>query len=299
MTKAELQAALEKWEKRLANPAITDEDAKAEMRAKIAKMKSDLDAMQDKPAPAPKAAAKEAAAIETESKKKVKAAVKKVAKAPAAKKEAVRKAVTKVTKATKAVKAAVKAAPPKPSAPAATKKAAKKREDKAKRAYKKALGELQKLVASTEALKKQYGQYSEPALERDAKRGAKHPGWRLKGIGNYKRPTKQQIRDGDAYWEGRPQRSDVSRKGPIKLKKGGEVKSEAEKNQDKEIAKRYRGQGVDKKRDQELKAKPFGPRYRGKGNYKKPTKADIAAGETYTENRPSKADVRRKPFPKL
>jgi hypothetical protein len=52
---------------------------------------------------------------------------------------------------------------------------------------------------------------SKSNIKKDAKRKAKPIGWRLKGKGNYKKPTKKDIEEGRAYYEDRPQRSDVKR----------------------------------------------------------------------------------------
>ncbi len=66
----------------------------------------------------------------------------------------------------------------------------------------------------------------------DINRKAKPVGWRFKGRGNYKTPTKEQVRkgrkDGSVYYENRPNRSDVSQarqlaKGGSTYAEGGEI----------------------------------------------------------------------------
>lgn len=57
--------------------------------------------------------------------------------------------------------------------------------------------------------------------DRDAARPAKPYGWRLRGKHNYRKPTLKQIRDGEAYYEGRVNRADVKRKKFPMLEKGG------------------------------------------------------------------------------
>jgi hypothetical protein len=59
-------------------------------------------------------------------------------------------------------------------------------------------------------------------IVRDMKRTAKPVGWRFRGRSNSKTPTKKDIKDkNNVYYEGRRNRSDVSRK--IRLKDGGGV----------------------------------------------------------------------------
>lgn len=57
--------------------------------------------------------------------------------------------------------------------------------------------------------------------DRDAARPAKPYGWRLRGKHNYRKPTLKQIRDGEAYYEGRVNRADVKRRKFPMLEKGG------------------------------------------------------------------------------
>jgi hypothetical protein len=57
--------------------------------------------------------------------------------------------------------------------------------------------------------------------DRDAARPAKPYGWRLRGKHNYRKPTLKQIRNGEAYYEGRVNRADVKRKKFPMLEKGG------------------------------------------------------------------------------
>lgn len=62
-------------------------------------------------------------------------------------------------------------------------------------------------------------------IKDDLKREAKPVGWRFKGRGNYRKPTKSEIiagrKKGTVYSEKRPERSDVTH--PAKLEKGGGV----------------------------------------------------------------------------
>jgi len=59
--------------------------------------------------------------------------------------------------------------------------------------------------------------------DRDAARPAKPYGWRLRGKHNYRKPTLKQIRNGEAYYEGRVNRADVKRKKFPMLEKGGKI----------------------------------------------------------------------------
>lgn len=66
--------------------------------------------------------------------------------------------------------------------------------------------------------------YTRDEVVRDIQRKAKPVGWRFKGRGNYKTPTKKQVRERrgiDVYYENRPNRSDVSQ--ARQLEKGGGV----------------------------------------------------------------------------
>lgn len=66
--------------------------------------------------------------------------------------------------------------------------------------------------------------YTRDEVIRDIQRKAKPVGWRFKGRGNYKTPTKKQVRERrgiDVYYENRPNRSDVSQ--ARQLAKGGGV----------------------------------------------------------------------------
>jgi len=62
--------------------------------------------------------------------------------------------------------------------------------------------------------------------EKDANRPAKPYGWRLRGKHNYRKPTREQIRNGEAYYEGRVNRADVKRKKFPMLKSGGQIEQE-------------------------------------------------------------------------
>jgi hypothetical protein len=59
--------------------------------------------------------------------------------------------------------------------------------------------------------------------DRDAARPAKPYGWRLRGKHNYRKPTLNQIRNGEAYYEGRVNRADVKRRKFPMLEKGGKI----------------------------------------------------------------------------
>jgi hypothetical protein len=82
----------------------------------------------------------------------------------------------------------------------------------------KAMTALQRLVTKNKELKALYLN-SGVDLEKDSTRSAKPFGWRL--AGSNKRPTRQQIRNGDAYWEGRANRVDINNKAYPKLADGG------------------------------------------------------------------------------
>ena len=57
--------------------------------------------------------------------------------------------------------------------------------------------------------------------EKDAARPAKPFGWRLKGKHNYRKPTREEIRTGKAYYEARINRADTNRKKFPMLERGG------------------------------------------------------------------------------
>lgn len=57
---------------------------------------------------------------------------------------------------------------------------------------------------------------SKSNIEKDASRASKKPGWRMKG-NSKKKPTRADIKAGRAYYEARPNRSDINSKGVIKL----------------------------------------------------------------------------------
>jgi hypothetical protein len=59
--------------------------------------------------------------------------------------------------------------------------------------------------------------------EKDANRPAKPYGWRLRGKHNYRKPTREQIRNGEAYYEGRVNRADVKRRKFPMLERGGDI----------------------------------------------------------------------------
>jgi hypothetical protein len=57
---------------------------------------------------------------------------------------------------------------------------------------------------------------SASSIKSDSKRSAKKVGWRMKGKST-KTPTEADIRAGRAYYEDRPNRSDVKTKGKVKI----------------------------------------------------------------------------------
>ena len=59
--------------------------------------------------------------------------------------------------------------------------------------------------------------------EIDANRPAKPFGWRMRGKHNYRKPTRDDISKGRAYYEGRVNRADVKRKKYPMLKRGGKL----------------------------------------------------------------------------
>lgn len=59
--------------------------------------------------------------------------------------------------------------------------------------------------------------------EEDANRPAKPFGWRMRGKHNYRKPTRDDISKGKAYYEGRVNRADVKRKKYPMLERGGEL----------------------------------------------------------------------------
>lgn len=207
---------------------------------------------------------------------KVKAAVKKSI-------EAVKKQVKEAVKEDikerkeKPVKAAAKKAAPsgaKRGRPAAKKAAPKKvvkRKSKAAVKYEKALTNLQKLVNRTKELKAKYAGKGVD-LDKDAQRKAKPFGWRLRGKNSYRRPTKAEIKSGEAYWEGRPNRADVKRAKYPKLEKGGMMAKGGR------TKKRTKAQLIADKRFKALKA---GKRVSEDGN-------------VYYENRENRSDVNRR-----
>lgn len=62
--------------------------------------------------------------------------------------------------------------------------------------------------------------------ERDAARPAKPFGWRLKGKHNYRKPTREDIRTGKAYYEARINRADSKRNKFPMLERGGEIEKQ-------------------------------------------------------------------------
>ena len=207
---------------------------------------------------------------------KVKAAVQKsIASVKKQVKEAVKEdEKERKTKAPKVVVKKAAASKGKVGRPAAKKaapaKKVVKRKTKAEVKYAKALSNLEKLVNRTKELKAKYkGQGVD--LEKDAKRKAKPFGYRLRG-NNYRRPTKAEIKSGEAYWEGRPNRADVKRAKFPKLEQGGVMAKGGR------TKKRTKASLVADKRYKALKA---GRRVSEDGN-------------VYYENRENRSDVNRR-----
>jgi hypothetical protein len=155
-----------------------------------------------------------------------------------------------------------------------------KRKSKAEVKYKAALSSLEKLVNRTAELKALY-KGKGVDLERDASRKAKPFGWRLRGKGVYRKPTKAEIKSGAAYYEARPKKADVSRSTYPKLEDGGMMakggwtknrKGEYRKQTKREIANDIKAGA----------AKKPGYRY-----------SDVT-GDRYFEDRPNRSDKSRK-----
>lgn len=259
------------------------EEFKDDVRAEIKDLKAQIADAEKQEASKDKmkeAAEKKIEKLEDEMKSpktspKVKAAVKKSIEAV---KKQVKEAVKEDVKERKQkpVKAAAKKAAPsgakrgRPAKKAATKKVVK-RKSKAAVKYEKALTNLQKLVNRTKELKAKYAG-SGVDLDKDAQRKAKPFGWRLRGKNSYRRPTKAEIKSGEAYWEGRPNRADVKRAKYPKLEKGGIMAKGGR------TKKRTKAQLIADKRYKALKA---GRRVSEDGN-------------VYYENRENRSDVNRR-----
>lgn len=89
--------------------------------------------------------------------------------------------------------------------------------------YKKALRDAQRErgKALGEKRKKESQDKKGTGNDIDASRPAKPYGWRMRGKHNYKKPTRADITEGRAYYEGRVNRSDVKRKKYPMLERGG------------------------------------------------------------------------------
>ena len=183
--KQEAEKKIEKLEDELKKEDTPDK-VKKEIKEQVQDVKKDLK-------DADKEAKRERAAVE---KKVAKAVAKKRGRGRPRKEEA-------------AKPKAGRGRPKKVAAKPVAKKKVTKRKSKADVKYEKALSNLQKLVNKTAELKEKY-KGSGVDLDRDAARKAKPFGWRLKG-NNYRRPTKAEIKNKEAYWEGRPNRADVKR----------------------------------------------------------------------------------------
>ena len=284
MTRAEIKERVAKIKRALASPALpeaarekledqldeleilleeeeiitvqekTNDKLKAEAEKKIEK----LEKVVASPKTAPKVKQQVKKSIVT-AKKQVKEAVKEDEKERKAKYQA--RAKKKVAE----VKSGAKRGRPKKVAKP-VKKAVKKRVSKAEVKYTKALRSLNALVNKTAELKAKY-KGKGVDLEKDASRKAKPFGYRLKG-NNYRRPTKAEIKSGEAYWEGRPNRADVTRSKYPKLEDGGMMRKGG-RTKAALIA------------DQRLKAK-------------KPGRREAESGQVYYESRPNRSDVNRR-----
>ena len=238
--------------------AEKEESAKDKMKEQAEKKIEKLEKVVASPKTAPKVKQQVKKSI-VSVKKQVKEAVKEDEKERKAKYQA--RAKKKVAE----VKSGAKRGRPKKVAKP-VKKAVKKRVSKAEVKYTKALRSLNALVNKTAELKAKY-KGKGVDLEKDASRKAKPFGYRLKG-NNYRRPTKAEIKSGEAYWEGRPNRADVTRSKYPKLEDGGMMKKGG-RTKAALIA------------DQRLKAK-------------KPGRRLAESGEVYYESRANRSDVNRK-----
>jgi hypothetical protein len=191
--------------------AEKEESAKDKMKVQAEKKIEKLEKVVASPKTAPKVKQQVKKSI-VSVKKQVKEAVKEDEKERKAKYQA--RAKKKVAE----VKSGAKRGRPK-KVSKAVKKVVKKRVSKAEVKYTKALRSLNALVNKTAELKAKY-KGKGVDLEKDASRKAKPFGYRLKG-NNYRRPTKAEIKSGEAYWEGRPNRADVTRSKYPKLEDGG------------------------------------------------------------------------------
>jgi myosin heavy subunit len=244
--------------------AEKEESAKDKMKVQAEKKIEKLEKVVASPKTAPKVKQQVKKSI-VSVKKQVKEAVKEDEKERKAKYEA--RAKKKVA----AVKSAAKRGRPKKVAKA-VKKVVKKRVSKAEVKYTKALRSLNALVNKTAELKAKY-KGKGVDLEKDASRKAKPFGYRLKG-NNYRRPTKAEIKSGEAYWEGRPNRADVTRSKYPKLEDGGMMA-------DGGMMKKGGRTKAALIADQRLKAK-------------KPGRREAESGQVYYESRPNRSDVNRK-----
>jgi chromosome segregation ATPase len=299
--------------------AEKEESAKDKMKQEAEKKIEKLEKVVESPKTEPKVKEQVKKSIASV-KKQVKEAVKEDEKERKAKYEA--RAKKKVS----AVKSGAKRGRPKKAAKA-VKKVVKKRVSKAEIKYTKALKSLNALVNKTAELKAKYkGQGVD--LEKDASRKAKPFGYRLKG-NKYRRPTKAEIKRGDAYWEGRPNRADVKPSAYPKLaaggmmEKGGEFKkgdmvyiisyNASKPNFFAEIVEvgekvskveNEKGQVVKVTNDQIQKQMAKGGRTRKRSKAeiaadkrlkaKKPGRRIAESGEVYYESRENRSDMNRK-----
>lgn len=78
-----------------------------------------------------------------------------------------------------------------------------------------------KLAEGRKAKQKEKTESKSQGNDIDANRPAKPFGWRMRGKHNYKKPTRADITEGRAYYEGRVNRADVKRKKYPMLERGG------------------------------------------------------------------------------
>ena len=342
MTRAEIKERVSKIKRALASPALPDaarekledqldeleilleeeeiitvqEKTNDKLKAEAEKKIEKLEKVVESPKTAPKVKQQVKKSIAS-AKKQVKEAVKEDEKERKAKYQA--RAKKKVAE----VKSGAKRGRPKKVA-TPVKKVVKKRVSKAEVKYTKALKSLNALVNKTAELKAKY-KGKGVDLEKDASRKAKPFGYRLKG-NNYRRPTKAEIKSGEAYWEGRPNRADVKRSQYPKLEDGGMMKkggrTKAALIADQRLKAKKPGRRVAESGDvyyesranrsdmnRRLRLEDGGMMAKG-GRTKKRTKAQIIAdqrlkakkpgrrvsesGEVYYESRENRADVNRK-----
>lgn len=253
MTKQELQSQIAGKERLLQNPSFA-ESAKVAVKNQLTKLKEELEKLEqaekaaDEAKKAAEAAEKKAESTESKADEKKAEAAEKKAEAAEEKveeiKEEIKEGLEGVEKKIKKAgrpkgsgkkihekPAKKKAAKPKKQkrkrrvtkVEAKAKKAAPKVEKKAPKRKKRATKKesITSFLAKNKVAKAKYKTVSSASKKRDADKPAKPFGYRLRGKGNYRRPTKEEIKAGKAYWEGRPTKADVRRTGYPKLEHGG------------------------------------------------------------------------------